>query len=67
MELKKQISHGRTKNHERIGKQIRRQMSGLDYRRLDCVGSRPVFMTLYQGSITTIWNSIVTKITGLLS
>ena len=26
-----------------------------------------VFMTLYQGSITTIWNNIVTKITGLLS
>lgn len=26
-----------------------------------------VFMTLYQGSITQIWNSIVTKITGLLS
>lgn len=26
-----------------------------------------VFMTLYQGSITTIWNSIVSKITGLLS
>ena len=26
-----------------------------------------VFMTLYQDSITTIWNSIVTKITGLLS
>lgn len=26
-----------------------------------------VFMTLYQGSITTIWNSIVTKITSLLS
>jgi len=26
-----------------------------------------VFMTLYQGSITTIWNSIVNKITGLLS
>ncbi len=26
-----------------------------------------VFMTLYKGSITTIWNSIVTKITGLLS
>ena len=26
-----------------------------------------VFMTLYQGSITTIWNSIVDKITGLLS
>ncbi|MDD4833393.1 MAG: hypothetical protein PHC44_01480 [Lutispora sp.] len=26
-----------------------------------------VFMTLYQGSITSIWNSIVTKITGLLS
>ncbi len=26
-----------------------------------------VFMTLYQGSITTIWNSIVAKITGLLS
>jgi len=25
-----------------------------------------VFMTLYQGSITTIWNSIVSKITGLL-
>ncbi|KJR44195.1 hypothetical protein UF75_5423 [Desulfosporosinus sp. I2] len=25
-----------------------------------------VFMTLYQGSITQIWNSIVTKITGLL-
>lgn len=25
-----------------------------------------IFMTLYQGSITTIWNSIVTKITGLL-
>ena len=25
------------------------------------------FMTLYQGSITSIWNSIVTKITGLLS
>ena len=26
-----------------------------------------VFLTLYQGSITQIWNSIVTKITGLLS
>jgi len=26
-----------------------------------------VFMTLYQGSISTIWNSIVDKITGLLS
>ena len=26
-----------------------------------------VFMTLYQGSITQIWNSIVAKITGLLS
>ena len=26
-----------------------------------------VFLTLYQGSITTIWNSIVTKITGLLN
>lgn len=26
-----------------------------------------VFMTLYQSSITTIWNSIVSKITGLLS
>ncbi|ODA43069.1 hypothetical protein [Desulfosporosinus sp. BG] len=25
-----------------------------------------VFMTLYQGSITQIWNSIVSKITGLL-
>ncbi|KJR46171.1 hypothetical protein UF75_3458 [Desulfosporosinus sp. I2] len=26
-----------------------------------------VFMTLYQGSITQIWNSIVSKITSLLS
>lgn len=26
-----------------------------------------VFMTLYQGSITTIWNSIVSKITNLLN
>ena len=26
-----------------------------------------VFLTLYQGSITQIWNNIVTKITGLLS
>ena len=26
-----------------------------------------VFMTLYQSSITTIWNSIVSKITNLLS
>ena len=26
-----------------------------------------VFMTLYQGSITQIWNSIVTKITNLLN
>lgn len=26
-----------------------------------------VFLTLYRGSITTIWNSIVSKITGLLS
>lgn len=26
-----------------------------------------VFMTLYQDSITTIWNSIVSKITGLLN
>ena len=25
-----------------------------------------VFMTLYQSSITQIWNSIVSKITGLL-
>lgn len=26
-----------------------------------------IFMTLYQGSITDIWNSIVSKITGLLN
>jgi len=26
-----------------------------------------VFLTLYQGSITDIWNNIVTKITSLLS
>ena len=26
-----------------------------------------VFMTRYQGSITSIWNSIVDKITGLLN
>ncbi len=26
-----------------------------------------VFLTLYQSSITTIWNNIVSKITGLLS
>ncbi len=26
-----------------------------------------VFLTLYQGSIQTIWNNIVSKITGLLS
>jgi len=26
-----------------------------------------IFMTLYQNSISTIWNSIVSKITGLLS
>ena len=26
-----------------------------------------VFLTLYQGSITDIWDSIVDKITGLLS
>ncbi len=26
-----------------------------------------VFMTLYQGSITQIWNSIVSKITSLLN
>ena len=26
-----------------------------------------VFLTLYQGSISDIWNNIVTKITGLLS
>jgi ABC-type Fe3+ transport system permease subunit len=26
-----------------------------------------VFLTLYQDSITQVWNSIVTKITGLLS
>ena len=26
-----------------------------------------VFMTLYQGSISSIWNSIVSKITGLLN
>lgn len=26
-----------------------------------------VFTTLYQGSITSIWNSIVDKITGLLN
>jgi len=26
-----------------------------------------IFMSLYQGSITDIWNSIVDKITGLLN
>lgn len=26
-----------------------------------------VFLTLYQNSISTVWNSIVTKITGLLN
>lgn len=60
---------------QRIGLKARRilasksgdQMTGWLIVVLIVVVVGAVFMTLYQDSITTIWNNIVTKITGLLS
>ncbi len=73
------IEEGRTKSmRKHISKALSRaktalanlsgdQMTGWLIVVLVVVVVGAVFMTLYQGSITTIWNSIVDKITGLLS
>jgi hypothetical protein len=43
------------------------QMTGWLLVILVVVVAGAVFLTLYQGSITSIWNSIVSKITSLLN
>lgn len=50
-----------------LGNQAGDQMTGWLIVVLIVVVVGAVFMTLYQDSITQVWNSIVTKITGLLS
>lgn len=65
--LKNKISMMSVKVRELLQSRNGDQMTGWLIVVLVVVVVGAVFMTLYQDSITTIWNSIVTKITGLLS
>lgn len=65
--LKNKIRMAAVRGRNVLSNQSGDQMTGWLIVVLIVVVVGAVFMTLYQGSITTIWNSIVTKITGLLS
>ena len=65
--LKNKISMTSVKVRELLQSRNGDQMTGWLIVVLVVVVVGAVFMTLYQDSVTTIWNSIVTKITGLLS
>lgn len=65
--LKNRILMAGLKTRNVLANQSGDQMTGWLIAVLIVVVVGAVFMTLYQGSITQIWNSIVTKITGLLS
>lgn len=65
--MKKQLSSAFFKARNALNNPGGDQMTGWLIVVLIVVVVGAVFMTLYQGSITQIWNSIVSKITGLLS
>jgi len=65
--LKNKMQRMRLKTRKILASKSGDQMTGWLIVVLIVVVVGAVFMTLYQDSITTIWNNIVTKITGLLS
>ena len=65
--LKNKVQSLSLKARKVVANQSGDQMTGWLIVVLIVVVVGAVFMTLYQDSITTIWNSIVAKITGLLS
>lgn len=65
--MKKKISSALLRARNVLANPSGDQMTGWLIVVLIVVVVGAVFMTLYQDSITTIWNSIVTKITSLLS
>ena len=65
--MKKRISNALMRAKSALANPGGDQMTGWLIVVLVVVVVGAVFMTLYQGSITTIWNSIVDKITGLLN
>ena len=64
--LKSKLNMVAVKVHSVLTNRSGDQMTGWLIVVLVVVVVGAVFMTLYQSSITTIWNSIVSKITGLL-
>ncbi len=65
--LKNKMANAAVKARNVLGNRSGDQMTGWLIVVLVVVVVGAVFLTLYQGSITDIWNNIVTKITGLLS
>lgn len=65
--MKKRIRNALLKARNVLANPYGDQMTGWLIVVLIVVVVGAVFMTLYQDSISTIWNSIVTKITSLLS
>lgn len=65
--IKNKINLAALKARNALSNQSGDQMTGWLIVVLIVVVVGAVFMTLYQSSISTIWNSIVSKITGLLS
>ena len=64
--MKKRIENVLTRARNVLSNPSGDQMTGWLIVVLVVVVVGAVFMTLYQGSITEIWDSIVDKITGLL-
>jgi hypothetical protein len=65
--LKNKMANAAVKARNTLAGESGDQMTGWLIVVLVVVVVGAVFLTLYQGSITDIWNNIVTKITGLLS
>ncbi len=65
--MRKRMSTALVKAGNVLAKRDGDQMTGWLIVVLVVVVVGAIFMTLYQGSITDIWNSIVSKITGLLN
>jgi hypothetical protein len=65
--LKNKMQRAALKTRNVVNERSGDQMTGWLIVVLVVVVVGAVFMTLYQCSITNIWNSIVYKITGLLS
>jgi hypothetical protein len=65
--MRKRVSNALLRGKITLANQSGDQMTGWLIVVLVVVVVGAVFMTLYQGSITSIWNSIVSKITNLLN